>query len=172
MTPLECITQEQIEAIVYKALPLQAEGILKNQRSIPDLQPISSLLLLNLVPEEQDAIERGLIETLTDDQTKKKITFIKACVRTMDHETFMFIMRSMCSISRFEIMRTSHLNMFESLWSILNEVQYDGRPDGAIFLQSVKEGLGDIEDEAADIFLDYYEIHLHKNASKRYNVGI
>jgi hypothetical protein len=172
MTPLECVTQKQIEAIVMKALPLQAESILKNQRKIPDLQPISSLLLLNLVTEEQEAIEKELIEALNDDQAEKKITFIKACVRTMDHETFMFIMRSMCAISRFEIMRTAHLNSFESLWSILNEVQYNGFPDGAIFLQSVKEGFGEVNDETADIFLDYYEIHLHKNASERHNVGI
>ena len=159
MTPLESISQDSIDAIVHRALPLHAESILIVANKLPkDLAPISRLLVANLLPDEQDAIEDELIKSSGDEQCLKKIIFIKACIRTMDRETFMIIMNSMYPVARNSTVDKAYASNFESLWAILNEFALDGHPDGALFLETVKQGLDDPDDESAEIFLSFYEL--------------
>jgi hypothetical protein len=159
MTPLESMAQESLDAIVHRALPLHAESILRVAKRKPEgLAPISKLLVANLLPEEQDAIEDALIESSGDDQCRKKIKFIKECIRTMDRETFMLIMNSMCPVARGSTVERAYANNFDSIWAILNDTELDGHPDGALFLETVRAGLDDPDDESAEIFLSFYDI--------------
>jgi hypothetical protein len=159
MTPLESISQESLDAIVHRALPLHAESILRVAKRRPEgLAPISKLLVANLLPEEQDAIEDELIKSSGDDQCLKKIIFIKACIRTMDRETFMIIMNSMCPVARDSTVERAYASNFDSIWAILYENELDGHPDGALFLETVRAGLDDPDDESAEIFLSFYDL--------------
>jgi hypothetical protein len=155
---LESMTMDQIEAVVRIAVPNIAdhiiqkvhtnEGIPTNPRAV---QPVTKLLTLSLDAETSEASNEALV-ACGDAKARQKIAFITACMKTLDYDVYMTIMTSICPYEHgFEQV---YKNNFESVWLIF----VDDYRDGALFLETVANGLDDPDDETAEIFLSYYDL--------------
>ena len=163
MAPLELMTHEEVADIVRQAVPDVADDILSkvNENAgtseIRAVAPITKLLTLQLEDHITAAIESALIRETDDHQASLKIDFIRACMHNIEYETFMYIMQVMTTPKDDYPYNHEkvYANNFKSVWNILNQ---DCFRDGAIFLQTVKAGLWDPDDETAELFLAFYEI--------------
>jgi hypothetical protein len=161
MKPLELMTHEDVANIVWKAVPEIAEDVLSrvNENSgtseIRSIKPITKLLTLILEDDVSAAIESALIQEMSDHQASLKIDFIKACAHKIDYESFMYIMQVMTTAKDNPLNYDVYANNYKSVWNILN---LDCFRDGALFLETVKAGLWDPDDETAELFLAFYEI--------------
>jgi hypothetical protein len=152
---IETMSIEQIEDIVNFAVPNAAAQIMEEVRyDNADLKPVTKLM--TLIGDFGDETSSAIIEALIaqgDEKAPQKIGFIIA-FQAIDYDVFMVIMSTVCGFGHNNGNEQLYQHNFDSLWNII----VDHNHDGALFLETVSNGLFDPDDETAEMFLSYYGI--------------